>query len=256
MRKQKLALWRAWTRLAMGAGLVLLAGGGWAPGPALAAGDTPVQGQKPVPLVGDAFHYQPGAWAVYQVKDKKKQENYRMRLTTLERATCRDQPGFWMEIAVTTAKGETVVTRLLAQDTPRGPGTLCEVVVQPAGYDPFVVPESFYQGEDPQVGDFKPISLDGAPNRGRRTVAGREIAVIEVGGRDAAGHPVETVVSEEVPPLGLVLAKTADTDMVLTDWGLNGQSGIKGEPLNFYLWLMLQIGQALGATPTPGGGVR
>jgi len=53
------------------------------------------------------------------------------------------------------------------------------------------------------------------------------------------------LVSEEVAPIGVVLAESPQVDMVLSDWGTGAKSRIEGTPVNFYVWLMMQMGGAL-----------
>ena len=46
-------------------------------------------------------------------------------------------------------------------------------------------------------------------------------------------------------PIGVVLAESPQADMVLSDWGTGAKSRIEGTPVNFYVWLMMQMGGAL-----------
>jgi len=150
-----------------------------------------------------------------------------------------------MEVGVTPEKDPPVVTRLLVEETKTGPGEILEVIVQVRGYDPFTVPESFYKGEDKEVGDFKGAAVARRIDRRVVFVGGRSVTAWDVEAVDAKGAVMAALVSEEVAPIGVVLAESPDVDMVLSDWGTGAKSRITGTPVNFYVWLMMQMGGAL-----------
>lgn len=210
---------------------------------AVLAGD--IQGQKPVMFVGDTFQFVPGAWASYYVHDKGKDEHYVMHMATLEKLKQDGKQCSWMEIEMLPESGPSVVTRLLVEETKRGPGDLLEVIVQVKGYSPFTVPKKYYEGENKEVGEFHATQI--AKRIARRTfdLSGRSIAAWEVEAVDDKGNKTEALVSEQILPIGLVLAETSQTNMYLKDWGVNAKSRIDGTPMNFYLWLMMQIGAGL-----------
>jgi hypothetical protein len=52
-------------------------------------------------------------------------------------------------------------------------------------------------------------------------------------------------VSEDVSPIGLIMAESPLIGMYLSDWGGEARSKIEGTPENFYVWLMMQMGGAL-----------
>ena len=212
------------------------------PGAVLAAD---IQGQKPVMFVGDTFQFVPGAWASYYVHDKGKNEHYLMHMATLEKLKQDGKQCSWMEIEMLPESGPSVVTRLLVEETKQGPGDLLEVIVQVKGYSPFTVPKKYYEGENKEVGEFHTTQI--AKRIARRTfdLSGRSIAAWEVEAVDDKGNKTEALVSEQVLPIGLVLAETSQANMYLKDWGVNAKSRIDGTPMNFYLWLMMQIGAGL-----------
>ncbi len=204
-----------------------------------------VKGQRPLMIVGDTFRFTPGAWSDYLIHDRAKKEYYRMTVATLERVDRDGKPCSWMEIGVTPEKDPPVVTRFLVEETKTGPGEIHEVIVQVRGYEPFTVPESFYRGEEKDVGKFKGTAVAKRIDRRVISVAGRSVRVWDVEAVDAAGDVTAALVSEEVAPIGVVLAESPQVDMVLADWGTGAKSRIEGTPVNFYVWLMMQMGGAL-----------
>lgn len=221
--------------------------------PAWSAGSEDVQGQVPLVVVKGSYNFVPGAWAEYWVKDKKLDKEYRLRFCSLEKTVYEDQKAAWIEVKVSPvgkskAKGDPkVITKILTVDTPDGPGKVLEVIVQPQGFDPFIVPESFFADQGGDAADFQTID----PEAQAREITVRfkkkqiKMKAIEVKGKDKAGREVKAWVSEKVPPLGLIKAQTADMEMTIQNWGLHGSSQIKGEPMNFYIWIAAQVGKAL-----------
>ena len=226
-------------------GLVVLAVAAVAAMTAATAYGADVEGQRPLMIVGETFRFTPGAWSDYLIHDREKKEYYRMTIATLERFSRDGKPCSWMEIGVTPEKDPPVVTRLLVEETKSGPGEIFEVIVQVRGYEPFTVPESFYKGEEKDVGQFKGAAVARRIDRRVIPVAGRSIQAWDVEAADAAGAVMSALVSEEVAPIGVVMAETPQIDMVLSDWGTGATSKIEGTPVNFYVWLMMQMGGAL-----------
>ena len=206
-----------------------------------------VQGQRPMMIVGDAFQFTPGAWSSYTVQDRAKKEYYRMYIATLERLTRDGKPCSWMEVGVTPEKDPYVVTRFLVEETPEGPGEMLDVIVQVQGYAPFKVPESFYKGEvgDRDVGNFQGAAVARRIARRVIPIGGRTVDVWDVEAVDAKGETLEALVSGEVAPIGVVMAESPLMGMYLSDWGSGAKSKIEGTPVNFYVWLMMQMGGAL-----------
>ncbi|HOG08850.1 MAG TPA: hypothetical protein PK983_12210 [Syntrophales bacterium] len=212
---------------------------------ASAACGAEVEGQRPMMIVGDAFQFTPGAWSDYLIHDRTKKEYYRMSIATLERLDRDGKPCSWMEIGITPEKDPPVVTRLLVEQTKTGPGEIYEVIVQVRGYAPFTVPESFFRGEDKDVGNVKSTAVAKRIERRVIPVAGRSVRAWDVEAVDAAGDVTAALVSEEVAPIGVILAESPQVDMVLSDWGTGAKSRIEGTPVNFYVWIMMQMGDAL-----------
>ncbi len=229
--------------------------------PAWAAGSEDVQGQVPLVVVKGHYNFVPGAWAEYWVTDKKLDKEYRLRFCTLEKTVHEGKKAAWIEVMVSPVgkskeKGDPkVITKILAADTPDGPGDVMEVIVQPQGFDPFTVPESFFAEQGGDAADFQTFD----PEAKAREITVRfkkkkiKMKVIEVEGKDKAGRQVKAWVSEKVPPLGLVKAETADMEMTIQNWGLHGRSQITGEPMNFYLWIAAQVGKALSESGEKSG---
>lgn len=225
--------------------LVVLAAAAAAFMTAAPASSADIEGQRPLMIVGDTFRFTPGAWADYFIHDRARKEYYRMTIATLERVSRDGKPCSWMEIAVNPEKDPAVVTRLLVEETKTGPGEIHEVIVQVRGYDPFTVPEGFYKGQEKEVGNFRGTAVAKRIDRRVIPVAGRSVRAWDVEAVDAAGEVMTALVSEEVAPIGVVLAESPQVDMVLSDWGTGAKSRIEGTPVNFYVWLMMQMGGAL-----------
>lgn len=206
-----------------------------------------IEGQRPMMIVGDAFQFNPRAWSNYYVHDRARKEYYRMYIATLERISRDGKPCSWMEVGVTPEKDPAVVTRFLVEETKSGPGEILDVIVQVQGYAPFTVPGSFYKGEemDKKIGNFQRAAV-------AKRIAGR---VIPIGRRtvnawaveavDAKGETLEALVSEEVAPIGVIMAESPFFGIYLSDWGGEAKSKIEGTPVNFYVWLMMQMGGAV-----------
>jgi hypothetical protein len=206
-----------------------------------------IEGPRPMMIVGDTFQFTPGAWASYFIQDREKKEYYKMYIATLERLTRDGKPCSWMEVGVTPEKDPSVVTRFLVTETQKGPGDMLDVIVQVQGYVPFTVPESFYkgEGEDRDVGKFQGAAV--AKRIARRVIqlGGRTVNAWAVEAVDDKGETMEALVSEDVAPVGVILAESPVMGMYLADWGANAKSKIEGTPVNFYWWLMMQMGGAL-----------
>jgi hypothetical protein len=204
-----------------------------------------IQGQRPVMFLSDVFQFVPGAWSSYYMHDKVKNEHYRVWISTLEKEKGAKRPASWMEIEVTMEKNPPVVTRLLVEETPRGPGELLEVIVQMKGYSPFTVPRKYYDGAEKEVGQFQTGHT--VKRLAQRTFRyrDRDVKVIDVEAADAKGKKVSAIVSENVLPIGVVMAENEEIGMYLDNWGGGSESRIEGPPMNFYLWLMMQLGEGL-----------
>lgn len=206
-----------------------------------------IKGQRPMMIVGDTFRFTPGAWASYFIHDREKMEYYKMYIATLERLTCEEKSCSWMEVGVTPEKDPAVVTRFLVEETRNGPGEIFDVIVQVQGYSPFTVPKSFYKGEatDKDVGNFQGAAVAKRITRRIIPIGGRAVNTWDVEAVDARGNNMDALVSEEVAPIGVIMAESPLFGMYLSDWGGGAKSMIEGTPVNFYVWLMMQMGGAL-----------
>jgi hypothetical protein len=206
-----------------------------------------IEGQRPMIIVGDTFQFTPGAWASYFIHDRGKNEYYKMYIATLERLSRDGKTCSWMEVGVTPEKDPIVVTRFLVDETTSGPGEIREVIVQVQGYSPFTVPESFYKGEetDKHLGNFQGAAVAKRVARRMIPVGGRTVNAWDVEAVDAKGGVMNALVSEEVAPIGVIMAEDPLMGMYLADWGAGAKSKIEGTPVNFYVWLMMQMGGAL-----------
>lgn len=214
--------------------------------PGLCTGENmPEPSHKSMVVVDGYFQYHYGAWATYTIHDIAKGEDSIIFFSTLEREEYEGNPAMWMEIAVRAKGQEEVVTRVLLEETAQGPGKPYAVVVQPHGMEPFTVPDSFMEEAEKESQGNTVIQPHGTAKAMKITVGQRVLKGWLVQGEDDTGRPVEAVVSDTLPPLGLVRVKTPDITMKLKNFGSNAQSKIEGVPMNFYLWLTLQIGKGL-----------
>lgn len=213
--------------------------------PSLPVWPVDIEGQKPVLFIGESFQFIPGAWSSYTVRDAAGKEDYRFWIATLGKRKGEGKPRSWMEIEVESAATPAVVTRFLVNETPQGPGKLHEVIVQMRGYSPFVVPEKYYEGAGKEVGNFQSAHTLRRVGERLLEVRGRVIPVVEVEALDANGRPVNATVSEAVPPIGVVFAEANGVTMRLDDWGTGARSRVEGDPVNFYWWLIQQVGREL-----------
>ncbi len=196
-------------------------------------------------VIGDVFRFIPGSWATYTIRDRVKNESFRVYIATLDKTKQNGKPFSWMEVEVMPETAPRVITRFLVEETKDGPGELLDVTVQVKGYPPFTVPRRYYEGKEKEVGDFQNSYV--AQRVGQRQIALNEknVNVWDVEATDRKERKITASVSEEVAPLGIVRAESEKTSMVLDTWGTDAKSRIEGVPINFYLWLVMQIGQGL-----------
>src|SRR5664279_3552061 len=99
----------------------------------LAVQGAAIKGQKPMMVIGDVFHFTPGAWATYSIHERVHNERYRMYIATLQKTERNGKPCSWMEVEVTPEKAGVITSRFLVEETKDGPGELFEVIVQIKG---------------------------------------------------------------------------------------------------------------------------
>lgn len=163
-----------------------------------------------------------------------------MQFAVHQRTRVDGKPALWMEIAVKIDGQPEAITRILAEDLPAGPGRILKVIVQPEGYSPFIVPDSMLEQDGPEK-DFQRVGSADKVRQVHFRLQGRGLTGWEVQGKDDQGRPVYATVSQDAPPLGLLSASTAEAEISLLDFGQEATSRIKGEPMNFYLWLTEQM---------------
>jgi hypothetical protein len=205
-----------------------------------------IPGQKPLLIIGDKFQFVAGSWASYQIQDKTKGEQYRMYIAVLERDKKKKPAASWMEIGVESKGNPGVVTRLLAEETPQGPGKMLQVIVQVEGYSPFNVPKKYFQGKNAEVAPTIPTQVLKRLEKRSFTAGNRQVEGWEVEAEGPKGARTRGVVSEEVLPIGVLEAETNDVKMSLQDWGLGARTKIQGTPRAFSLWILEQIAKELG----------
>jgi hypothetical protein len=205
-----------------------------------------IKGQKPMMLIGETFQFVQGSWSRYFIHDKVKNEYYQMSIAILEKERRDWKDCSWMEVEIISESNPPVVTKFLAEETKEGPGDLKEVIVQVKGYSPFTVPGSFYEGKDKEVGDFKTAHVVKRIEKNLINYKNKTLNVWKIEAQDPKGKIIDALISEEVPPIGVVMVESPESSMYLDDWGINAKSRIEGTPLNFYIWLIHQTFNGMG----------
>ena len=205
-----------------------------------------IKGQKPMMLIGETFQFVQGSWSRYLIHDKVKNEYYQMSIAILEKERRDSKDCSWMEVEIISESNPPVVTKFLTEETKEGPGDLKEVIVQAKGYSPFTVPGSFYEGKDKEVGDFKTAHVVKRIEKNLINYKNKTLNVWKIEAQDPKGKIIDALISEEVPPIGVVMVESPESGMYLDDWGMNAKSRIEGTPLNFYIWLIHQTFDGMG----------
>ena len=220
--------------------------------------------QRPIPYVQGSMPLKPGTWATYDIHDRKQNTDSRMWFALDQRVKRDNGSALWIEVEVTQAGQPPVVTRFLAQETADGFGDLLEAIVQVKGYEPFRIPQKYLnagRNDSPSFtkvspaggGTSQPATMPAPPPRKTVQLNGRTLHVYEASGQDQQGQPVHATVTEEVPPLALVTADTADVTMRLVDWGAGVQSKITGTPISMTWWITKQVVKGLAEDDSGGG---
>jgi hypothetical protein len=208
-----------------------------------------IPGQKSIIVLGDSFQFIPGSWGSYRIMDKERNESYRMYFAILPREKKQKASASLMEVEVESRNNPNVITRFLADETPQGPGSLLNVVVQVQGYAPFTVPKKYFTGKNAQVAPIIPAQTVKRLEKKSRTISNRQVEVWEVEAEDAKGIRTRAVVSEQIAPIGLVEAENPQIQMTLEDWGSGAVTRITGKPRSFTLWILEQIADGIGKQP-------
>jgi hypothetical protein len=202
----------------------------------------PVPGQRQAIVVNGRFRFVPGSWAAYDVWDKRKNEHYRLTFSILGAKRHKRKEYRWMEIDAQLEKQPRVVTRLLVEETPDGPGEMADVIVQVQGYSAFRVPKKYYRDKrGSAVAPATGVMVRREVEKRTLKVNGRALPAILVEAEDSAGKEIRAGVSEECAPLGVVYAESEDLEMRLADFGLEAASRVKGPVLSFSFWLLEQV---------------
>jgi len=229
---------RVYSTVVLGAVLSLL-------GSAVFAQQENIPGQRAFPVLQDGFKFIPGTWATYDVFDKTKNESYRMKIAALAKETVAGKPGSWLEIEVEMKDSPAIVTSILAEETPNGPGRIEKAIVQVKGMSPFTIPRKYLEGQDQQVGEFKPAHIVKKLGSGKITRAGKTIDTLSVEAENDKGEKVRAIVSLQILPIALYEAETSDLKMTAADWGAGAKTKIDGVPIPFFLWIIEQVANGL-----------
>lgn len=205
------------------------------------AKDHPKGGGQPVVLVQGAWRSEPGSWGQYRIHDRKQNTDATMHFAVHQRKTMDGRPAVWLEMAIKMTGQPEVITRVLAEEQADGPGKVLKVIAQPEGRSPFVVPDSMMEDKDGAEESFQYVGYATKVRQINCRLRGRRLTGWEVEGKDVQGRPVYATISQDAPPLGLLSASTAEAEINLLDFGQGTITRIKGEPMNFYLWLTEQM---------------
>lgn len=211
----------------------------------------PLQGQQPVPMLGQEFRFVPGSWGVYKLTGKEGTGEHKMYFAVLDEVKQRKgKKAYWMEIEVYTNDQPAVVTRLLVPDTGAGPGDAQKAYVQIAGYRPFEVPRKYLKPNPKKkpegVGQFAKYDLAGEPSERTIEWKGHSLKATTVDATDAQGTPTKVTISIEAPPLCVVKLESPDAKMELLDWGAGAKTRIVGKPVGMWRWVWGVAVQAAG----------
>lgn len=199
-------------------------------------------GQKPVIVMARVFRFVPGSWARYTVLDKTTNESYRMTVSVLDRRKVDGRVWARLEVAVRCEGELGVVTRVLAQETGDGPGTLQSAVVQLEGRPPFAVPGGLLKPgpDDPRVAPIAWVELTRTVAETAICCKGRLFRAWRVEARMPDGTAATALVSGEIPPTAISELDTAALHLSADDWGLGARTGIRGTPVPFLSWVLDQ----------------
>lgn len=199
-----------------------------------------IAGQEPLLTVSGSFCFVDRAWSQYTVTPTAPAGSYRLWVATFSAVPLAGRPRWWLETVVDPDEGPAVVTRALVDETPDGPGSPIEVIVQVTGKAPFKVPRKYFRRDGAEAAK---VSIASQVERGPERIARvheRDIPVVDVAATVADGSTVAAMVSTVVAPLGIVEAETPDVRMQLEDWGTDAHSRIDGKPVSFFRWVMTE----------------
>lgn len=203
-----------------------------------------VAGQAPMLLVGDQFQFTPGTWATYILHDKRDDTYSTLTMSVLESVRHNGQDSAWIELKVETA-AELVVTRLLANKTPSGPGEVFEAIVYVHGLQPFRIPQRWLKGDEQEVGKASRAVITAKAAPRQMTFGGRVLEVIDVDATDETGARVVATVSAGVAPMGILTVDSTEIGMYLEDWGTGARTGIVGKPVSFVEWTATMVARGI-----------
>ncbi len=223
--------------------IVLMLVTGWLLIPGMAQAEK-IQGQKQIMVVDDVFQFIPGTWGDYTIVDKKKKESYHFVMSVLNTERFQGKNCSWVQIRIDMKGKPSVVTKVLMEKTPKGPGEAMKAIVQIAGFDPFTVPEKYLKGEEAQVAPSEKYEIVRKLRKKKVIYKGREVSLWQVQAATKGGKKATVWVAENVPPLGVFKVDLPEYGMALNDWGTGAKNEITGTPMNFYLWIAKVIGSA------------
>ncbi len=192
-----------------------------------------------IPVPEGGFDFLEGAWSSYSINSISEGREFEFKISVLEAGSYRRRDGRWLEVKISSESLPAVLTRILAEETPSGPGEILQAVVQVEGTDPFTMPLSFLKGgQEPR---FKTVAAPPDAERADIIWNGKEIDVIRAEGEDEDGNPFKIVLSSDAPPLSVVYFESAEIMMSLMDLGSGAVTEITGRPRSFFPWLISRM---------------
>ena len=179
--------------------------------------------------------------------DKEKFTYTFLDIATRGREECSNPSGcIWIELKVQAEEQPLVITKILAENTPKGPGDVKKAAVWIEGYDPFWIPDKLMERQDKKISNFQGITDKEVIESRIGRLLGKIVTVKKVIARmPNHGERLTAYVSKDIPPLGIVMLKGPHVDMYLRAWGMQRGSWMTKEPVSFYWWIMKQVGRAL-----------
>jgi len=198
-------------------------------------------------LVKGTFNYVSGAWASYVIYDKKKFAYTFLDIATREYETCSNPSGcIWLELKVKTENQPLVITKMLVEKFPDGPGEIKKAAVWIEGYNPFWLPDNFLKSTNNKIPSFKQATSTKILEIRTGRLLGHIVTIKKIiGNMPNKSETLTAYISNEIPPIGIVMLEEANLNIYLRAWGIKNETWMKKEPVSFYWWIMEQLGKAL-----------
>lgn len=206
----------------------------------LAAWPAATQMTMRVPDMRGVWNPAVGSGAAYEIDGKSGKSQ--MEITVVGKEDSDGKPGHWVEMMMTQANGQTVLSKnLMVVDGKTA--TFARMIIQPAGMGPMEMPANMNRSGPTQV-----------DTRDQSEHVGTEDVVTPAGtfscdhykGKDGSW---DAWLSTKVTPWGLVKSTNGDTTMTLTRLITDAKDRITGTPTKFDPSQVMR--QGMGGGPPP-----